>query len=37
MHSEGCFLLVTIFDMDIVIPPMNIEFGKVINVFELVN
>ena len=35
--DEGCLPLVTIFDVDIVVPPMNIELGEVASVFQLVH
>ena len=37
MRDEGCFPLVTIFDVDIVVPPMNIEFSEVVSIFQLVH
>ena len=37
MHDEGHFPLVTIFDMDIVVSPMNVKLGEVVNIFQLVH
>ena len=37
MHDEGCFPLVAIFDMDIVVSSMNIELGEVVSIFQLVH
>ena len=37
MGDEGRFPLVAILDMDVVISPMNIEFGEVVSVFQLVH
>ena len=36
MGDEGHLLLVTIFDVDIVIPPTNVELGEVVSVFQLI-
>ena len=35
--DEGRFPLVAIFDSDIVVPSMNIEFGEVMSILQLVN
>ena len=35
--DKGCFPLVTIFDTDVVISLVNIEFGEVVSVFQLVH
>ena len=35
--DEGSLPLVTIFDADIVVPPMNIKLGEVASVFQLVH
>ena len=35
--DEGGFSLVTVFDTDIVVPPMNIELGEMSSVFQLVH
>ena len=37
MGDEGCLPLVTILDVDVVVPPMNIELGEVASVFQLVH
>ena len=37
MSDEDCLPLVTVFYMDVVIAPMNIELGKVASVFQLVH
>ena len=35
--NEGCFPLVAILDADVVISPMNIEFGEVMSIFQLIH
>ena len=35
--NEGGLPLVTIFDLDIVVSPMDIELGEMVNIFELVH
>ena len=35
--DEGYLPLVTIFDLDVVVSPMNIEFSKVTSIFQLVH
>ena len=35
--SKGSFLLMTIFDADIVVPPADVKLGEEFSVFELVN
>ena len=37
MGDEGRLPLVAIFDMDIVIPPSNVELSEVTSIFQLVN
>ena len=37
MGDEGCFPLVAIFDMDIIVTPTNIKFSEVTNILQLVN
>ena len=37
MCDEGCFLLVAIFDVDIVVSLMNVKFSEVVRVFQLVH
>ena len=37
MSDEGCLPLMTIFDVNIVVPPVNVKLGKVVSVFQLVH
>ena len=37
VHDEGHFPLVTIFDADIIVPPSNVKFSKVMSVFEFIH
>ena len=37
VSDESCLPLVTIFDVDVVIPPMNIKVSEVVGVFQLVH
>ena len=37
VSNEGHFLLMTVFDVDIIVPPMNVEFGEVVSDFQLVD
>ena len=36
VHDEGCFPLVAVLDMDVVVSPTNIKFGEVMGIFQLV-
>ena len=35
--DEGCLPLMTIFDVDIVVPPSNIKLSEVVSIFQLVH
>ena len=37
MGDEGYLPLVAVFDADIVVSPTNIEFSKVVSIFQLVH
>ena len=37
MGDEGCFPLMSILDVDVVVPPLDIKLDKVSCVFEFVN
>ena len=37
MSDECCFPLVAVFDADVVVSPVNVEFGEVASVFQLVH
>ena len=34
--DEGCLPLMAIFNADIIVPPLNIEFGEMMSIFQLV-
>ena len=35
VSDKGCLPLVTVFDTDIVVAPMNIKFSKVVSIFVI--
>ena len=37
MDDKGCLSLMAVFDADIVVAPMDIEFGEKLGVFELID